>query len=80
MTTVPTLLLSVYVVWIRTRLLSDLHDFVLVLAKQKLKLFVLTGQNIIAKQKKFCFGFAQKQNKTQNRAGQVIIRKYVILP
>ena len=32
--------------------LPDLHDFVLVLAKQKAKpkLFVLTGQNTIAKQ------------------------------
>ena len=30
--------------------LSDLHDFVLVLAKQK-HFFVLTGQNTIAKQK-----------------------------
>ena len=50
---------------------ADLHDFVLVLAKPKAKLFVLTGQNIIAKQKEsFAFGFAQNQDKTQNRAGQ----------
>ena len=38
----------------------------------KTKTFVLTGQNTIARQKKkFCFGFAQNQNKIQNRAGQV---------
>ena len=51
---------------------SDLHDFVLVL--EKTRLFVLTGQNTIAKQKKFYFDFAQNQNKTQNRAGQEAIR------
>ena len=48
----------------------DLHDFVFVLAKPKL--FVLAGQNTIAKQKKkFGFGFAQNQNKAPNRAGQL---------
>ena len=48
---------------------TDLHGFVLVLAKPKL--FVLTGQNTIAKQKNcFGFGFAKNQNKTQNRASQ----------
>ena len=44
----------------------DLHDFVLVLAKQKRKLFVLTGQNTIAKRKKFGFGFAQNKKNTKS--------------
>ena len=43
----------------------DLHDFVLILAKQKL--FVLSGQNIIAKQKLFVL------------SGQNIIAKQKVL-
>ena len=49
---------------------SDLHDFVLA----KPKLFVLIGQNTIAKQKKNVL-FCQNRNKTQNRAGQLGVSK-----
>ena len=61
----------------RVVFISDLHDFVLVLAKQKpkSKLFVLTGQNTIAKQKKFCFGCAQ--NKKKHKIVQV---RFILLP
>ena len=48
----------------------DLRDFVLVLAKQKTKLFVLTGKNAIEKKKKKRFVLLLFKSKTQNRAGQ----------
>ena len=53
-------------------LLADLHDFALVLAKQKskAKLFVLTGQNTIAKQKK-SFVLVLPKTKTKHKIVQV---------
>ena len=56
---------------------ADLHDFVLVLGKTKTKLFVLTGQNTIAKpKKKVLFRFCPKPK--QNRAGQFKGNRLVI--
>ena len=52
---------------------SDLHDFVLVLSKQKPKLCFDRSKYHCKTEKRFCFGFAQNQNKTQNRAGQPVI-------
>ena len=52
--------------------MADLHDFVLVLSKQKpkQKLFVLTGQNTIAKPKK-SFVLVLPKTKTKHKIVQV---------
>ena len=52
---------------------ADLHDFVLVLSKEKpkQKLLVLTGENTIAKAKKILFWFWLCPKPKQNRAGQI---------
>ena len=56
--------------WVYRRVLTNLHDFVLVLSKQKL--FVLTGQNTIAKPKKsFVLVLVLPKTKTKHKIVQV---------
>ena len=51
---------------------ADLRDFVLVLGKSKTNFFCCFDRlrYHCKTKKKFCFAFAQNQNKTQNHAGQ----------